>query len=169
MRPKVTMEMEQATYDELLRLSETVGYPPEAALSYAVRLVNACIREGLLTVARPRVARGGADGAGQGDRVPRREKNRIKRALSAQTAWRKGVDAMDRFSLLLVIVGAINWGLVGLFQFDLIAFLFGGQAAMISRVLYTIVGAAGLWSISMLFTPREAAHTAGAHADGAGA
>ena len=74
---------------------------------------------------------------------------------------------MDRFSLLLVIVGAINWGLVGLFQFDLIAFLFGGQAAMISRVLYTIVGAAGLWSISMLFTPREAAHTAGAHADGA--
>ena len=69
---------------------------------------------------------------------------------------------MDRFSLLLVIVGAINWGLVGLFQFDLIAFLFGGQAAMISRVLYTIVGAAGLWSISMLFTPREAAHTAGA-------
>ena len=58
---------------------------------------------------------------------------------------------MDRFSLLLVIVGAINWGLVGLFQFDLIAFLFGGQAAMISRVLYTIVGAAG------------------AHADGAGA
>lgn len=75
---------------------------------------------------------------------------------------------MDRFSLLLVIVGAINWGLVGLFQFDLIAFLFGGQAAMISRVLYTIVGAAGLWSISMLFTPREAAHTAGAHADGAG-
>ena len=76
---------------------------------------------------------------------------------------------MDRFSLLLVIVGAINWGLVGLFQFDLIAFLFGGQAAMISRVPYTIVGAAGLWSISMLFTPREAAHTAGAHADGAGA
>ena len=72
---------------------------------------------------------------------------------------------MDRFSLLLVIVGAINWGLVGLFQFDLIAFLFGGQAAMISRVLYTIVGAAGLWSISMLFTPREAAHTAGASAD----
>lgn len=75
---------------------------------------------------------------------------------------------MDRFSLLLVIVGAINWGLVGLFQFDLIAFLFGGQAAMISRVLYTIVGAAGLWSISMLFTPHES-RTANAHADGASA
>lgn len=74
---------------------------------------------------------------------------------------------MDRFSLLLVIVGAVNWGLVGLFQFDLIAFLFGGQAALISRVLYTIVGAAGLWSISMLFAPRETTHTTGVHADGA--
>ena len=59
---------------------------------------------------------------------------------------------MDRFSLLLVIVGAINWGLVGLFQFDLIAFLFGGQAAMISRVLYTIVGAAGRLSADQMKT-----------------
>ena len=42
---------------------------------------------------------------------------------------------MDRLSLLLVIVGAINWGLVGLFQFDLVAFLFGGQASLIARVL----------------------------------
>lgn len=77
---------------------------------------------------------------------------------------------MDRLSLLLVIVGAINWGLVGLFQFDLIAFLFGGQAALISRVLYTVVGAAGLWSISMLFMPREREeHLPHAHADGANA
>ena len=51
---------------------------------------------------------------------------------------------MDRLSLLLVIIGAINWGLIGLFQFDLVAFLFGGQAALISRVLYTIIGAAGV-------------------------
>ena len=64
---------------------------------------------------------------------------------------------MDRLSLLLVIIGASNWGLVGLFQFDLIAFLFGGQAALVSRVLYTIVGAAGLWSISLLFTGHERA------------
>ena len=76
---------------------------------------------------------------------------------------------MDRFSLLLVIIGAVNWGLVGLFQFDLIAFLFGGQAALNSRVLYTIVGAAGLWSISLLFAPRETTHTTGVHADGASA
>ena len=51
---------------------------------------------------------------------------------------------MDRLSLLLVMVGAVNWGLVGLFQFDLIAFLFGGQASLISRVLSTVVGAAGI-------------------------
>ena len=65
---------------------------------------------------------------------------------------------MDKLSLVLVIIGAINWGLVGLFQFDLIAFLFGGQAALVSRVLYTIVGAAGLWSISLLFRDRDREH-----------
>ena len=58
---------------------------------------------------------------------------------------------MDRFSLLLVIVGAINWGLVGLFQFDLIAFLFGGQTGAVSRIIYTLVGIAGLWCITLLF------------------
>ena len=63
---------------------------------------------------------------------------------------------MDRIALTLLIVGGLNWGSVGLFQFDLVAFLFGGQAALISRVLYTIIGAAGIWSISMLFTSREA-------------
>ncbi len=62
---------------------------------------------------------------------------------------------MDRLSLALVIIGAINWGLIGLFQFDLIAFLFGGQASLLSRILYTIVGAAGLWSISLLFMSRD--------------
>jgi len=77
---------------------------------------------------------------------------------------------MDRLSLLLVIVGAINWGLIGLFQFDLVAFLFGGQAALISRVLYTVIGAAGVWSISMLFTSRDAREENRApRIDGAGA
>ena len=77
---------------------------------------------------------------------------------------------MDRLSLLLVIIGAINWGLIGLFQFDLVAFLFGGQAALISRVLYTVIGAAGVWSISMLFTSREAREEKRApRIDGAGA
>jgi len=77
---------------------------------------------------------------------------------------------MDRLSLLLIIIGAINWGLIGLFQFDLVAFLFGGQAALISRVLYTVIGAAGVWSISMLFTSREAREENRApRIDGAGA
>lgn len=76
---------------------------------------------------------------------------------------------MDRLSLLLVIVGAINWGLVGLFQFDLIAFLFGGQASLIARVLYTIVGAAGIWSISLLFMPRERSAETQPRVDGSNA
>ncbi len=62
---------------------------------------------------------------------------------------------LDRIALLLVIIGAINWGLVGIFQFDLVASIFGGQAAIISRIVYTLVGAAGLWCISLLFRERE--------------
>ena len=58
---------------------------------------------------------------------------------------------MDFTALVLTIIGALNWALVGIFQFDLVAYLFGGQAAVMSRILYTIVGAAGLWCISMLF------------------
>ena len=61
----------------------------------------------------------------------------------------------DRIALLLVIIGAINWGLVGVFQFDLVAYIFGGQGALISRIIYTLVGAAGLWSFSLLFRDRD--------------
>ena len=64
---------------------------------------------------------------------------------------------MDRVSLLLVIIGAINWGLIALFQFDLVAYLFGGQAALVSRIIYGIVGLAGLWCISLLFRERVSA------------
>lgn len=63
---------------------------------------------------------------------------------------------VDKISLALVILGAINWALVGVFQFDLVAWLFGGQAAIISRILYTVIGAAGLWCLSLLFTERSA-------------
>ena len=58
---------------------------------------------------------------------------------------------MDTIALILSIIGSINWGLVGIFKFDLVAWIFGGQAALISRVIYTLVGLAGLWCISMLF------------------
>lgn len=62
---------------------------------------------------------------------------------------------MDRLALVLVIIGALNWLLVGLFQFDLVASLFGGQGAAISRIIYTLVGVAGIWSISLLFRERS--------------
>ena len=58
---------------------------------------------------------------------------------------------VDKIALLLVIIGAVNWGLVGIFQFDLVAWLFGGQGALLSRIIYTIIGLAGLWCISFLF------------------
>lgn len=58
---------------------------------------------------------------------------------------------MDVTALILIIVGALNWALVGIFQFDLVAWLFGGQGALLSRAVYTIIGLAGIWCISLLF------------------
>ncbi|MBE6959660.1 MAG: DUF378 domain-containing protein [Oscillospiraceae bacterium] len=58
---------------------------------------------------------------------------------------------MDTLALILSIVGSLNWGLVGIFQFDLVAWLFGGQDSVVSRIIYTLVGLAGLWCISLLF------------------
>ena len=58
---------------------------------------------------------------------------------------------MDTIALILSIIGSLNWGLVGIFQFDLVAWLFGGQASVISRIIYTLVGLAGIWCISLLF------------------
>ena len=58
---------------------------------------------------------------------------------------------IDKIALALVIIGAVNWGLIGIFQFDLVAWLFGGQAAILSRVIYALVALAGIWCISLLF------------------
>ena len=58
---------------------------------------------------------------------------------------------MDTLALILSIIGSLNWGLVGIFKFDLVAWIFGGQTATISRIIYTLVGLAGLWCISLLF------------------
>lgn len=60
---------------------------------------------------------------------------------------------LDRLALLLVIIGAINWGLIGFFQFDLVAALFGDMSA-ISRIIYSLVGIAGLYSISFFAKSR---------------
>ena len=71
---------------------------------------------------------------------------------------------MDTLTLILAIIGCANWGLVGLFQFDLVAWLFGGQASLLSRIIYTLVGLAGLWCITLFFRTDEerghAPHTA---------
>ncbi|MTI80792.1 MAG: DUF378 domain-containing protein [Firmicutes bacterium] len=66
------------------------------------------------------------------------------------------MDTLKNISLALIIVGALNWLLVGLFQYDLVASLFGGQAAMLSRIVYTLVGIAGIYAITFFFTREEA-------------
>jgi uncharacterized membrane protein YuzA (DUF378 family) len=57
--------------------------------------------------------------------------------------------------LLLVILGAINWGLIAIFQFDLVGYLFGGQGAVLSRVVYGLIALAGLWCVSLLFRDHD--------------
>lgn len=61
------------------------------------------------------------------------------------------MHVLNKIFLVLLIIGGINWGLVGLFQYDLVAALFGGTASMVSRFVYTLVGIAGLYCITMLF------------------
>ncbi len=58
---------------------------------------------------------------------------------------------IDRIALALTVIGALNWGSIGLFQFDLVAWIGGGQDAVFSRIVYSLVGLAGLWCISLLF------------------
>ena len=68
---------------------------------------------------------------------------------------------LDRLSLILTIIGALNWGGIGLFQFDLVAWIFGGQDALLSRIIYTVVALAGIWCISLLFRERETGEITG--------
>lgn len=60
-----------------------------------------------------------------------------------------------RIALVLVIIGAINWGLIGFFRFDLVASIFGGQTAGLSRLIYALVGLAGLVAIPILMKPLD--------------
>ena len=62
---------------------------------------------------------------------------------------------LDKIALTLTIIGALNWGSVGIFGFDCVAFLFGGQLAVVSRIVYTLVALAGIWCISILFRDTE--------------
>ncbi|WP_077617023.1 DUF378 domain-containing protein [Bacillus sinesaloumensis] len=63
------------------------------------------------------------------------------------------MNGLQRLALALVIIGAINWGLIGLFQFDLVASIFGGQDSLLSRIIYSLVGLSGLYSLMLLFKP----------------
>lgn len=62
---------------------------------------------------------------------------------------------MDRIALIISVIGALNWGSIGLFGFDLVAWIFGGQDALGSRIIYTVVALAGVWCISLIFRARE--------------
>ena len=61
------------------------------------------------------------------------------------------MSGINKIALALLIVGGVNWGLVGIFQFDLVAWLFGGQGSLFSRIIYTLIGLAGLWCATFLF------------------
>lgn len=65
---------------------------------------------------------------------------------------------MDNIALILVIIGALNWGSIGLFGLDLVGMLFGGQMALIPRIIFAVVGLAGLWSITLLFKDKVPMH-----------
>ena len=65
------------------------------------------------------------------------------------------MSILDRIALLLTVIGGINWGLVGIFRFDLVAWICCGQDAIIARIVYTLVGIAALWCVSLLFRDRD--------------
>lgn len=70
---------------------------------------------------------------------------------------------LDKLALILVIIGGINWGSIGIFQFDIVAWIFGGQGAIVSRIIYTLVALAAVWCISLLFRDNETVATANTH------
>ncbi|RAQ29944.1 DUF378 domain-containing protein [Hydrogeniiclostridium mannosilyticum] len=65
---------------------------------------------------------------------------------------------IDKIALILTIIGGINWGSIGIFQFDIVAWICGGQSAIVSRIIYTLVGLAALWCISLLFRDNNVTH-----------
>jgi len=84
--------------------------------------------------------------------------SRYKTKINADTNFghlnpvnNKGVNSMDRVALIVAILGAINWGSIGLFRYDLVAAIFGGQTATLSRIVYSVIALAGIWCITLLF------------------
>lgn len=69
----------------------------------------------------------------------------------------------DKICLALIIIGALNWGSVGLFQFDLVAWLFGGSASIVSRIIYIVIALTGIWCISLLFRKNDSCEVPHTH------
>lgn len=79
----------------------------------------------------------------------------IKNICKARSAYgERKTPMLDRIALILVIIGAINWGSIGLFRFDIVGWLFGGAGSVLSRIIFSVVALAGLWCISLLFRRR---------------
>ena len=66
---------------------------------------------------------------------------------------------IDKIALILTIIGALNWGSVGLFTFDIVAWICGGATTLLARIIYIAVALAGIWCISLLFRDEETATT----------
>lgn len=62
---------------------------------------------------------------------------------------------LDKIALALAIIGGLNWGVIGLFNFDLVAFICGGSGTWLARIIYAVVGLAALWCLTLLFHPEE--------------
>lgn len=62
---------------------------------------------------------------------------------------------LDRLALIILIIGGINWGSIGIFEFDIVSWIFGGQGAIVSRIIYTLVAISSVWCISLLFRDNE--------------
>lgn len=66
-----------------------------------------------------------------------------------------GLGMIDKIALILLIIGGLNWGSVGIFQFDIVAWICGGQTGIVSRIIYTLVALSAVWCITLLFRDRD--------------
>ena len=80
---------------------------------------------------------------------------RRKAGCSHKHRGYKTMMIIDRIALILTVIGALNWGSIGLFNFDIVAWICGGPMSVVSRIIYTVVAIAGVWCISLIFRERE--------------
>ena len=76
-------------------------------------------------------------------------KNKEKTYNNKKSKGEKNMKIIDKIALILIIIGAVNWGLIGLFRFNLVELIFGDMTAL-ARIVYSLVGISGLWGIKLL-------------------